>query len=266
MKNERLFLIIPAHNEEGRIERTLISYSNYFSKKVKFKELNSFEIFVVLNNCSDGTLGVVKKVGKLFNEIKYVDLKPGGKGFAIIQGFKRSVEINDDELVGFVDADMATPPEAFYDLVRNINNYDGIIASRWLNESKIITGQTILRKITSRGFNFLVRILFFISFRDTQCGAKLFKKSVIREITPRLNLTKWAFDVNLLYLCKRFKFKVKEYPTVWEDIGDSKINLTKTPMQMFFGIIRLRLIYSPFSRILVPLKFILKFGDKLVNK
>ena len=58
----------------------------------------------------------------------------------------------------------------------------------------------------SKGFNFIVRALFLIPHKDTQCGAKLFKRKVIEKIVDELHLTQWAFDVNLLYLSKIILF------------------------------------------------------------
>lgn len=261
----RLGIIIPAYNEERIIRQTLEEYYGFFIKKKQEKEIDDFEIIVILNACKDNTLRIVMEFQEKFKEIRFLDFEQGGKGFAVTEGFKDALTRNND-LIGFVDADLATSPEAFYNLVMKIGNYDGIIASRWLKGSIIKTKQPFLRRITSRGFNFLTRSFFLFHYKDTQCGAKLFKKKVIEEITPKLNLANWAFDVNLLYLCKKNKFKIKETPTVWKDQINSKINLMKTPIQMFLGIVRLRLIYSFFEPILRPVKFLLYFGDKLLNK
>ena len=269
----KLSIVIPAYNEEKRIGKTLESYCNFFRTKVRNNEISSYEIIVVLNNCHDKTLEITKDLKKKFNEIGIMDLKPGGKGFAITEGFKEILKestepvnyTQSNHLIGFVDADMATPPEAFFYLVKNINNYDGLIANRWSKKSIIKTKQTLLRRFVSRGFNVLIRTMFFLTYRDTQCGAKLFKKRVIEKVTPELRLTEWAFDINLLYLAGKNHFKIKEFPTIWEDKKDSKLNLTKVPVQMFAGILRLRLIYSPFRRLLKPLKFILKISDKILR-
>jgi len=257
---EKLSIIIPAYNEGERIERTLEEYCTFFKNQGV-----AYEILVVLNACTDNTLDIVKKQQKKFGEIKFLEFEQGGKGFAIAEGFKNALE-RENDLIGFVDADMATPPESFYDLVGNIVDSGGVIASRWLNESIIKTKQSLLRRFVSRGFNFIVRSFFLFPYEDTQCGAKLFKKKVIKEIVNELCLTEWAFDINLLYLCKKKKFKIVEMPTVWEDKTGSKINkLGKTSFQMFSGVLRLRLIYSPFEKILRPAKFILKIGNHLVN-
>ena len=243
-----LSIVIPAYNEEKRIARTLDAYSKFFSGNVK-----DFEIIVVLNNCKDNTLEIVEKFSKKSKKIKYLDFKRAiGKGKAIIEGFK----VAKGNLIGFVDADMATSPSSFYDLIKNMNGYDGIIASRWIKNSKIKEKQPLLKRIGSRGFNFLVYLLFDLKFKDTQCGAKLFKSYVIRSIMNEIGITKWAFDVNLLYLAKRKNYKIKEIPTEWNAVGASHFNLLKSIPEMFLGLIRLRLIYSKFN-------FIVRYYDRL---
>lgn len=235
----KLSIIIPAHNEEKRIRETLNQYAAFFQKKYK----RDFEIIVVLNGCKDNTLGIVKKVKKKYSQIKYLSFMQSGKGFAITQGFK----IAKGELIGFVDADCSTSPESFYDLVKNINGFGGIIANRWSKGSIIKLKQPLLRRIASRVFNLLIRALFGIKNQDTQCGAKLFKKSAIKKIMPCLGITDWAFDIDLLYHLKKAGYNIKDIPTCWSDKGNSKLNVVKTSLQMFLAIIRLRLIYSPFN-------------------
>jgi len=245
----KLNIIIPAYNEEKRILKTLHNYSEFFSKRMK----NDFEILVILNGCKDKTLDIVKEFSKGKKYIKFKEFKtPIGKGGAIIEGFK----IAESELIGYVDADGATKPKTFHDLVENIDNHDGIIASRWIKGAVIKKKQPLSRRISSRGFNLLVKLLFGLKIRDTQCGAKLFRKNAIKKITPELGITQWAFDIDLLYRMKKNGFEVIEIPTEWEDIEGSRLNLKKTIPEMFLSIIRLRLIYSPF-------KSVVKFYDEV---
>lgn len=252
-----LSIIIPAHNEENRIEDTLKEYYRYFNN-IKKKENLSFEILVVLNACKDGTEQIVKSITKGKKELKYLNFEQSGKGFAIIEGFKYSLAKKFD-LIGFVDADMSTQPNAFYDLVKNIKDYDVIIASRWIKDSEVKTKQSFLRIITSRVFNFLVRGLFLMPFRDTQCGAKLFKKEALNKIINDLIITKWAFDVDLLYKLRKNNARIREYPTVWIDKSESKLNLLKVPFNMFAAIIRLKLLE-------LKLDLIVRFYDKFVKR
>ena len=115
-----------------------------------------------------------------------------------------------------------------------------------------------MRRFFSRGFNILVRTLFGIHIKDTQCAAKLFRKKVLDKSLPNLGTSNWAFDIDLLYHVKKNNFKLKEIPTVWTEHGESHLKLGKTIPQMFLSVIRLRLVYSPF-------KFIVKFYDKVVH-
>ena len=252
MKKEEqteLSIIIPAYNEEKRIERTLLAYCDFFKGKM------NFDVHVIVNGCTDNTLGVVEEIARKHPEIHYVDIgKVGSKGAAVNYGFK----IADGELIGFVDADLATKPDAFYELVQNIEGYEGVIASRWMNGAKIDKRQPFTRIFAGRSFNLLVNFFFNLGIKDTQCGAKLFRKKAIKIVAKELGITKWAFDVDLLYQMKRHTFKIKEIPTEWSEPGGSHIKL-KTVAEMFLAILRLRLIYS-------PLNLVVKLYDKLPQK
>lgn len=252
-------IVIPAHNEEKRIKNTLENYGSFFLEKKKKGEINDFEILVVINNTQDKTEEIVKEFSKKYKEIRHLNFKQGGKGFAIMGGFKDALK-RDNELIGFVDADMASPPEAFYELVKNIGRYDGIIADRWHKKSKIIPKQSLFRRFISRGYNIIVRVLFLMPFRDTQCGAKLFKRKVIEDNQKKLKTINWNFDIALLYcLRKESNAKIKSIPTIWHDEKGSKVNLKRTPIMMFASSMRLRLIHSPFE-------FIVRFYRKLPER
>ncbi len=249
-------VIIPAHNEEKRIRKTLETYGSFLAEKKKKEEIKDFEILVVINNTQDKTEEIVKEASKKYPEIRHLNFKQAGKGFAIIEGFKDALRRN-NELIGFIDADMSTPPEAFYDLIKNIKNYDGIIADRWHKKSIITPKQSLFRRFISRGYNLIVRTLFLFPYRDTQCGAKLFKREILEKNLSKLVTSNWGFDIALLYCVRRESHaRIKSTPTIWHDEIGSKVNLKKTPIRMFASSIRLRLIHSPF-------KFIVRAYRKL---
>lgn len=255
-------IVIPAHNEEKRIKETLKEYAAFFKDKKKKKEIKNFEILVVINNTKDKTEEIVKEFSKKNKEIRYLNFKQGGKGFAIKEGFRDALN-RDNEIIGFVDADMATSPESFYDLIKTLEKYprlDGVIANRWDKRSKIKLKQTILRRLISRGYNFLVKSMFFLPYSDTQCGAKIFRRRVMENNIQKLVTSNWGFDVALLVcLRKESNAKIISIPTTWEDRQDSKVNLKRTPIFMFASLIRLRLIHSPF-------KFVVRAYRKLPEK
>ncbi|MAG26925.1 hypothetical protein CMI47_15405 [Candidatus Pacearchaeota archaeon] len=240
-----VLIIIPAHNEETRIGNTLKSYSDFF-EKLKENNVLNYEISVIINNTKDNTEEVVKTAKKQNENITYLNFKQGGKGFAVVEGFKDALKKPYD-LIGFVDADMATPPEAFYKLITSLGSADCTIASRGLSQSKVETSTK--RKITSWGFNFLLRSILLLPIKDTQCGAKLFTRNAVSSVLTNLSITAWAFDIDLLYTLRKKGFRIKEIPTTWYDISGSKIRgMFRVILQMFLSIIRLRLMYSPFKR------------------
>lgn len=241
-------IIIPAHNEEKRIRRTLTTYHQFCTLLRDDDELD-FELVVVLNGCTDQTFAVVNEVRDRLGDIIILDLKQAGKGLAIKAGFEDALT-RDNDLIGFVDADMATEPQYFFELIEQIGNYDGIIASRYMPGAKITPERPKIKRWGSwLVYESLIKLLFGIYYYDYQCGAKLFKRNVIETITPHLTVRQWAFDLELLYLCKKYKFRIKELPTVWFDQAGSQLKLS-SGFTMLGSVILLRLKYSPFKFLL----------------
>jgi glycosyltransferase involved in cell wall biosynthesis len=243
-----LLILIPAYNEETRIEPVLRDYAQFFQTHYSGK----FRLFVVLNGCTDNTLTVVQKVAAEFPEVRALEFRSAiGKGGALIEGL-RLASLGD--LIGYVDADGATPPRAFLDLVKKINGADCVIGSRWLPGAVIHQLQTGNRRFASRVFHFIVQLLFWLNIRDTQCGAKVMKREVIEKIHPRLQIADMAFDINLLVSIKRAGFRILEVPTEWTDKAGSKVALARSSLTMLLSVIRIRLIYWPWIyKLLRPL-------------
>jgi len=234
----KMSIVIPAHNESGRIGKTLDNYGAFFEQRKMETGLET-ELLVVLNGCIDNTLKVVQAAQKTFPSIRIMDLENAGKGLAITAGFKDALT-RENNLIGFIDADMATRPKYFCELIDNIGDSDGIIASRYMKESKILPQRP---RVKEWGrilvYNPLISLLFGIKYKDFQCGAKLFKRRVVETIAPHITLGQWAIDAELLYLNKKHNFSVKEIPTVWYDQDDSKFNL-RAGLQMIGSLFKLR--------------------------
>ena len=244
-----LVLLIPAYNEEARIGPVLRRYAEYF----RAHYAGRFEIVVVLNGCRDNTMGVVEAAAAEFPEIRALEFaRPIGKGGALIEGLKLA-QIAD--LIGYVDADGATAPDAFLDLVKHCRDgVDCAIGSRWLPGAVLIQSQSLKRRLFSRCFHIFVELLFRMHIKDTQCGAKVMRREAVEAVHSYLRIADVAFDINLLYSIKRAGFTIQEAPTVWTDQIGSKINLNKGSLGILLSVVRLRLIYSPFYALLRPLR------------
>jgi len=243
-----LLLLIPAYNEERRIGPVLREYAIYFEKNYSGK----FQLVVVLNGCTDNTLNVVRAVAAEHPAISALDFpEPIGKGGALIEGLKLAPLA---DLIGYVDADGATAPAAFHDLVRRLPEADCVIGSRWLPGATLHQAQTSKRQLASRIFHRFVQLLFGMNIRDTQCGAKVMHRHAVEKIHSALRIADMAFDINLLYALKRAGFKILEVPTEWTDKVGSKVVLGRTSLTMLLSAIRVWLIYSPFYKFLGALR------------
>ena len=247
----QLTIVVPAYNEENRIGRMLDAYLPYFSGRYG----GQMELIVVINGSTDRTEEIVRSYQPQYACLDCVVI-PGavGKGGALMRGFAQA----HGNLIGFVDADGATPPEAFQALVDHRGTAGGIIASRWRKGSAVSPHQPLSRRIASRIFNTLTRVLFGLPLTDTQCGAKLMERTALLKILPHLGITRWAFDVDLLFQLRRAGYAIKEIPTVWRDVEGSKVQVVRASLEMMIALLRLRLLYS-------PLRWVVAFYDRTVG-
>lgn len=246
-----LLLLIPAYNEEKRIEPVLRDFATYF----RDHHPGRFQLVVVLNGCRDNTLGVVNAVARDFPSISALNFPaPIGKGGALIEGLRLAMETaTQAELIGYVDADGATSPKTFHDLVKLVGgDIDCVIGSRWLPGAVLHQSQTTMRRFVSRCFHFIVQLLFWMNFADTQCPGKVMRRVAVEKIHGDLLMSDLSFDVNLLYALKRAGYRTKEVPIEWTDIAGSKVTqtLVRSSLVMFLSVVRLRLVHSPLHPLL----------------
>lgn len=223
-----LDIVIPAHNEEDRIDRTLTAYRSEFGQ-------DDVSFHVALDGCIDGTAGVAQRHAREDGRVHVHDYPKLGKGGVLMETFRRC----SSELIGFVDADCATPPSQFGQIVEAADNADGVIASRRLPASITPGKRKASRAITSVGFAWLVRQAFDLPYADTQCGAKVLRHDVVEKVIPLMSSRDFLFDVDLLVTARRVGFDVVEVPTVWIDQSGSKLDARRDALRMLAGTARL---------------------------
>lgn len=218
-------IIIPACNEAKRIERTLRDYAAAFADG---------ELIVVLNDCTDGSAEAVARVAA--PNVRVVEIKePIGKGGAVRAGFL----VAGAPLIGFADADGATPGAEMRRLFGSLDGVDAAIGSRWTRGARLDPPQTLTRRLASRAFNLLARMLTGLPFSDTQCGAKAFRADMLRDVMAHVETANFAFDVDLLSALLRRGARVIEVPIEWHDRSTSKIRLAHASVCMAAALVRL---------------------------
>ncbi len=202
-----IYIVIPAYNEEGRITKTLSDYGRLIGKVEGLR-------IIVVSESTDGTDGIVRKHAERHKEISLIPGKTKrGKGGAVMDGVKMALKgAKGSDIIGFIDADDAVTSSQFMRLVRAIRGYDCVIGSRYLDGSRIVGRITARRFIASRVYNALVRLLFGMHYRDTQCGAKIFRADALRGIVRRIEVDGLGFDVNMLYELELQGRRIREYP------------------------------------------------------
>ncbi|MDO9550207.1 MAG: glycosyltransferase, partial [Methanoregula sp.] len=158
-----------------------------------------------------------------------------GKGGGVIEGLKAARA----PFVGYFDADGSTSIDEMQRLFTHLSDADGAIGSRWVPGSTLRVRQGFLRRMESRAFNLLIRLLFGLTYNDTQCGAKVFSKSAIESILPHMKSRGFEFDVELLWRMKRAGYRVTEVPIVWQNTGDSRVQ-KRDMIRMLRGLFAIR--------------------------
>jgi glycosyltransferase involved in cell wall biosynthesis len=224
----RLDIVIPAHNEEHRIGRTLENYrAGVTDPEVQF--------VVALDACTDGTERIVRGHMARDRRIKLLRLAKLGKGGVIREAFARSGA----DLVGFVDADGATPPSELLRLAEATRDADGAIASRRHPAAVIPVGRSVPRRLTSAGFALSVRTLLRLPYGDTQCGAKVMRRQSAQELLPSLTHGDLSFDVDMLLAARERGQRIVEVPTVWIDRAGSRVRPVHDARRMGGSLIKM---------------------------
>ena len=224
----RLDIIMPAHNEEHRIGPTLDSYRAICSDR-------ETRFIVALDACTDATADIVAGHAARDPRVVAHEFPKLGKGGVLMEAFARS----DADLVGFVDADGATPPGELLRIAEAAGAVGGAIACRHHPTAVLPAARPLRRRITSAGFSFAVRRLLGLPYADTQCGAKVLRRDVVDDVLPALTTKDLLFDVDLLQVAADRGHRLAEVPTIWVDQDGSRVNAVKDTKRMGAGLLRL---------------------------
>jgi len=232
--NKELSIIIPAYNEEERIEETVESAVAYFRAK-KYK----FEVLLVNDGSTDATLERSRDLERRLSEVHVVDLGQNlGKGQAVKEGIAHA----HFAYCLFMDADNATAVtewdkfEPFFEAGSR-----AVVASRRLPASRIVHKQPLVRRALGGGYRNLCRGLFGLAASDLNCGFKAYETALAKKVYKDVQLLGWAFDTEVFCLLKKEGVLVEEVPVVWEH-REKKTNLApfKAGFETLGSLLRLK--------------------------
>lgn len=225
-------MVVPVYNEEQVLERSIGVLRDFLSKAMSC----SWRIVIADNASVDRTLEIAGELSERWPEVRCLHLDEKGRGRALKKAWLES----DADAVSYMDVDLSTRLDAFPVLIESLEEGYGVaIGSRLTRGSKVI-GRTVKREVTSRVYNMLIKVMFFQSFSDAQCGFKAVRREVVQEIVPFVQDNGWFFDTELLLLAEKRGYRIKEVPVEWTDDPDTRVEIVKTALDDVRGLLRVR--------------------------
>ena len=224
--------MIPAHNEESRLPRTLGKIFDFLKA-----QSYSYEVIIVENGSTDRTLELAQEYAlKHPKLIVYQEQQPG-KGNAVQQGMLKAK----GQYRFICDADLSMPIEEIQKFIPPIlTDFDIAIGSREA-PGAIRYNEPSYRHLGGRAINLASRLLILPGLNDTQCGFKCFSAETAETIFSQQTLSGWSFDIENLYIARRKKLRIKEIPIQWYYDPDSKVNAIRDALRMISDIFRIHI-------------------------
>ncbi len=231
MTQPYLSVVIPAYNEEARIEAALEQVRAYLS----FQSY-AWEVVVADDGSIDGTGPLVSAFASECPGVRLLSLEHRGKGWAVQQGMLAATGV----YRFLCDADLSMPVEQIGRFLEtDLDGVDILVGSRELEQSRRIR-EPARRHLMGRVFNLLIRALALPGIRDTQCGFKLFRAETTVALFERQTLWGFAFDVEILYLARRGGLVVREVAIDWHYREGSKVRPLRDAVAMARDVIKIR--------------------------
>lgn len=228
-----LSVVVPAYNEQRILPKSLETILDYLDRRGI-----QGEVLVVDDGSTDQTARVASEIlrGRRGRVLSHAENR--GKGCAVRRGVLEAA----GRWVLMTDADLSSPIDEHAKLAAAARDHDLDVAvgSRALVESRIEVRQKWPRELMGKTFNVLIRAITGLSFRDTQCGFKLMDRNRVLPLFEKMVVDRFAFDVELLFLCARFGLRAREVPVVWRNVADSRVSMIGDPLNMLLDVIRVR--------------------------
>jgi len=249
MSHPHLSIVIPAYNEETRIEAAL-------ERVLKCIEERGWdaEVLVVDDGSQDATTAIVEAWMDRYPRLHLIK-NPGnrGKGHSVRNGALQAA----GDIVMFTDADLSSPMIEAERLIAALEaGADVAIGSRWLDRTRQTVQQPLYRQVFGRCFNTVTRTVIGLPFKDTQCGFKAFRRDAAQVIFRLQTIERWGFDPELLFIAGKLGYKVVEVPVTWGHDDRSRISYLKDGTKMLeeMAIIRMNAMAGRYNRAIAEMR------------
>ena|SRR3989344_4294989 len=237
-----LSVVIPAYNETNNFNRGVLDQVHQYLSARKYAS----EVIIVDDGSNDDTVKLVAGYIRDKPTWRLIANPHQGKAQTVATGIAAAQYA----AVLFTDFDQATPIAEVEKLLPFLKRgYDVVIGSREIEGSRR-EGEPWYRHLMGRGFNFFVSLFAFGNIHDTQCGFKLFKTGVAQKLFSQLvvygahretRAFTGAFDVEVLYLAHKRRYKIAEVPVFWTHVTTPRVSPLRDSVRMFLDLIRIRL-------------------------
>jgi len=225
-----LSIVIPAHNEESRLPRTLGQVFAFLKKQSYLSE-----VIIVENGSSDRTLEIAHQFSQQYPSLVVIHEEQRGKGNAVRRGMLAAR----GEYRFICDADLSMPIEETAKFIPPVlTDFDVAIGSREA-PGAVRYNEPAYRHWGGRAINFIIRLLILPGLNDTQCGFKCFHAKAAQDLFSQQTLNGWSFDIEILYLARRKKVRLREIPIHWYFDPDSKVSAVRDALRMIGDIFRI---------------------------
>lgn len=228
-------ILFPVLNEHLRLERGIRRTMEYCRKNLKVP----YHLTIIDNGSDDDTPEIGRKLASEFEQVEYVRLNERGVGIA----FRKGVELNQCEIVGYMDIDLSTDIHYLNETIRIFSDNEQIQyvnASRFSDRSHT-TGRKWYRQITSRGLLIILKSVFHMKATDAICGFTFVRREVAAELVQECsNDNGWFYMIEFLLRAERNNINILDMPVEWTEDYDTTVNIGKTVRNYVHNIIRLK--------------------------
>lgn len=236
MSSKQINIVLPVYNEEKRMREGLNILLGYLLKNPNI----NYVITILDNGSTDKTSEISEEYCKMNRRIIYQHIEERGVGIA----FKRAVEINDSDFIGYMDIDMSTDINALgvtYKILTEDESVDIVNASRYSKESQVI-GRTKIRNFISYVWVFILKKTLHMKSNDSICGFKFFRKDVITHLLNESSQSEygWFLIIEVIIWAERLGFHIYELPVKWTFNEQTKVKIWKVTINYLRGVKRLR--------------------------